>query len=85
MFTGQPYGATLTQCSAVPYICGAVAQFRLNGVGLDIAGCGGVRDYQDVLRLLLCGADIVEIATAALVDGVGIARDYLASIGVWME
>jgi len=85
LFPGQPYGATLTQCSAVPYICGAIAQFRLNGVSIDIAGCGGVRDYQDVLRLLLCGASIVEIVTAALVDGLDIASDYTASIYDWME
>lgn len=85
LFPGQPYGATLTQCSAVPYICGAIAQFRLNGISVDIAGCGGVRDYQDVLRLLLCGASIVEIVTAALVEGTGIASDYIASLKTWME
>jgi len=85
LFPGAPYQGTLTQCSAVPYICGAMAQFRLNKIGIDIAGCGGVRDYLDVIRLILCGASSIQIATAVLVEGVGIVQGYLNAIVSWME
>jgi len=85
LFPGAPYQGTLTQCSAIPYICGAVAQLRLKGINIDLAGCGGVRDYQDVIRIILSGANSVQIVTAALVEGVGIAEDYLRLLTAWME
>lgn len=85
LFPGAPYQGSLTQCSAVPFICGAMSQFRLNGIDVDIAGCGGVREYLDVIRILLSGASSVQIVTAALVEGVDIAGEYLDGISAWME
>jgi len=85
LFPGAPYQGPMTQCSVVPYICGAMAQFRMKGIDIDLAGCGGVRDYQDVIRILLSGASSVQIVTATLVEGVDIAGDYLGSITAWMK
>lgn len=85
LFPGAPWGGALTQCWGIPYICGALARFRLSGLDVDIAGCGSVRDYTDVLRLLMCGATSVQMATAPLVEGVGIAEDYLKELTAWME
>jgi dihydroorotate dehydrogenase/Pyruvate/2-oxoacid:ferredoxin oxidoreductase delta subunit len=85
LFPGAPYQGSLTQCSAVPFICGAISQFRLKGIEIDIAGCGGVRHYWDVIRILLSGASSVQVVTAVLVEGVDIAQDYLAGIEAWME
>ncbi len=85
LFPGAPYGGALTQCWGIPYICGALARFRLNGIDADIAGCGSVRDYTDVLRLIMCGATSVQMATTPLVEGVGIAEGYLNELTTWME
>ena len=85
LFPGAPYQGSMTQCSGVPVICGALTRFRMSGIDIDIAGCGSVRDYLDVIRIMLCGASSVQIVTAVLVEGVGIAEDYLSAINAWME
>ncbi len=84
LFPGAPYQGAMTQCMVVPYICGAMARARLAGIKVDLAGCGGVRDYEDVLRILMSGATSVQVATAVLVEGVVIATEYLESIEKWM-
>lgn len=85
VFPGMPWAGAMTQCNVVPYICGAMAKARMNGVGLDLAGCGGVRDYKDVIRILLSGATSVQVVTAVMVEGVGIVGDYLTQMNIWME
>ena len=85
LFPGAPYQGAMTQCMAVPYICGAMARARMRGVKVNLAGCGGVRYYKDVLRILMSGATSVQMATVVLVEGVGIAEEYLASLTEWME
>lgn len=70
---------------SLPFIMGRVAQFRLEGVSTDISGCGGVQSGLDVLRLMMAGATSAQACTATLVEGVGIARQWLEEITGWME
>ena len=69
----------------LPFIMGRVAQFRGEGIAIDISGCGGVQSGLDVLRLVMAGATSAQACTATLVEGVGIARQWLEDLSVWME
>ncbi len=69
----------------LPFILGRVAQFRMADVSLDISGCGGVQSGLDVVRLFMAGATSAQACTATLVEGVGIARQWLEEISGWME
>jgi len=83
--SGNPFKAAATQTWSVPYICGPIANFIVNGVDIDISGCGGIRDYRDILRLIVAGASSVQVCTATLVEGVEVGSEYLRDIEAWME
>lgn len=80
-FTNGAIGAT----GGVPFICGAVAHFRANDIKVDISGCGGVREPLDIIRILMAGANSVQVCTATLVEGVEVGARYLEEITSWME
>jgi len=58
----------------------------LNGrVPLDLAGSAGVHDADDVVKLLLVGADVVTMASALLQRGPEHVAVVLAGLRAWME
>ncbi|MDP2833137.1 MAG: dihydroorotate dehydrogenase-like protein [Pseudomonadota bacterium] len=53
--------------------------------GLDLAGNGGVYTWQDAVKMLLAGADVVNLASALLQHGPARLGEILAGIEAWME
>lgn len=84
-FPGLPFARANIPSWTLPYVCGCIAHFRLNGVLIEISGCGGVRNYLDVIRLLMAGSTSVQVCTAAVVEGVEIGRDLIEEMMSWME
>lgn len=52
--------------------------------GLDLAGAGGVHTAEDVVKLLLVGADVVTLASALLQHGPEHVSDVLRGIEFWL-
>lgn len=70
----------------------AEAQLRIQWIGIlagqvdaDLAATGGVHDPDDAIRLLLAGADIVQIATILLRKGPDAVRLMVAALRDWLE
>lgn len=84
-FPGLPFSGVFGASGVIPYICGAIAYFRVNGIKVDISGCGGVREALDIVRILMAGATSVQVCTATLVNGVEVGAHYLNEITSWME
>ena len=66
-------------------ISGNIANFRINGLKLDISGCGGIIEPEDVIRFIMAGANTVQIARTVMIEGWGIATEFLDFIQEWME
>lgn len=54
-------------------------------VGADLAITGGVHTYQDVLKSIMAGASIVEIASEFLANGIGRLKEIETEMVRWME
>ncbi len=54
-------------------------------VELSLAATGGVHNAQDVLKLLLCGADATYLCSALLTQGAGRLDEILAGVTDWLE
>jgi dihydropyrimidine dehydrogenase (NAD+) subunit PreA len=74
--TGKPlptvngYGsyAGITGPSVKPITLKSISQVA-KGVGIPILGVGGVSNYKDAIELMMAGASIVQIGTAAMYNG----------------
>lgn len=53
-------------------------------VNLDLAGAGGVHTAEDVVKLLLAGANVVTMASALLLNGPEYAAEVLTGLHGWM-
>jgi dihydroorotate dehydrogenase (fumarate) len=53
-------------------------------VNLSLAGTSGVHDWQGALKLLLAGADVAMVASAALAHGPRVVADIVAGVREWM-
>jgi dihydroorotate dehydrogenase (fumarate) len=54
-------------------------------VAASLAASGGVHDHEDVLKLLLAGADVTMIASALYQHGPDHLRQMLCSMRAWLE
>jgi dihydroorotate dehydrogenase (fumarate) len=54
-------------------------------VGLKLAASGGVYTWQDSVKMLLSGADVVHLTSALLQHGPGRLSEILAGVSAWME
>lgn len=54
-------------------------------LGLKLAASGGVYTWQDSVKMLLSGADVVHMTSALLQHGPGRLTETLAGISAWME
>ena len=53
-------------------------------VGVSLAGTSGVHDWQGALKLLLAGADVAMVASAALARGPHVVGEMIEGIREWM-
>lgn len=53
--------------------------------GLNLAGSGGVYTWQDALKMVLAGADVVNVTSALLQHGPGRLGEILAGMEAWMD
>lgn len=53
--------------------------------GIGLAGNGGVYDWEDALKMLLAGADVVNLTSALLRHGPGRIGEILEGMTAWME
>ncbi len=56
-----------------------------NRVECDIAASTGIHDGSAVIKQILAGANVVEIASAFYKNGKGIAKDMLNDLSIWMD
>jgi len=54
-------------------------------VPVSLAATSGVQTKDDVLKLLLAGADVVMLASALLREGPGLLRELTAGVSEWVE
>jgi dihydroorotate dehydrogenase (fumarate) len=54
-------------------------------VNVDLAITGGVHTAQDVLKAMMAGAQVVEIASALLQNGIGYLKTLESDLTAWME
>ena len=54
-------------------------------VKADLAITGGVHTAQDVLKAMMAGAQVVEIASALLKNGIGYLKTLESGLTAWME
>ena len=57
----------------------------LKSTDLPVFGVGGVFGWSDALQYLLCGCSLVEVGTAAYVEGIGIFEKVHQGIAAWMK
>ena len=55
-----------------------------DSMSISLAGTSGVHDWEDALKLLLAGADVVMVASAALARGPDVVAEMLDGIRSWM-
>jgi len=54
-------------------------------IGADLAGTSGIHRAEDVLKMLMAGAQVAMMTSALLVHGIERAADILKSMTAWME
>lgn len=56
-----------------------------NRVGCDLAASTGIHDGEAIIKQILAGAKVVEVASAFYKNGKGIIKDMLNDLSVWMD
>jgi dihydroorotate dehydrogenase/ferredoxin len=84
-----PYGAPaiggyLVGRPFLPISLGRAVQI-LKSVDLPVFGVGGVFDWSDALQYLLCGCALVEVGTAAYMEGLGVFKRIHQGMVLWMK
>ncbi len=54
-------------------------------VGADLAGTSGIHRTEDVLKMLMAGANVAMMTSALLIHGIGRAGEVLKGMTAWME
>ena len=69
----------------ITFICGNIANFRINGFKEGLSGCGGVILPEDVIRLIMSGASTVQICRTIMVEGWDVVSGWLDFINNFMD
>ena len=69
----------------IPFISNQVSLFRGRGIDIDICAVGGVVEWQDMVRYIMCGASSVGVCRTVMAEGWGVATEWLESLTQWME
>ena len=78
---GAGYGGT----QANPLVCYAVAEARSKGIDLPIYSGGGVFSYDQALRLIMSGSDMVQLGALACAGGIGACKNLISKVSKWMD
>jgi dihydropyrimidine dehydrogenase (NAD+) subunit PreA len=78
---GAGYGGT----QATPLVCYAVAEARKNGIRMPLYGGGGVFNYEQALRILMAGSNMVQLGALACAGGVGAGKKLIADMNRFMD
>lgn len=57
----------------------------LKSIDLPVFGVGGIFDWRDALQYLLCGCSLVEVGTAAYMEGIEVFKKINQGIVLWMR
>jgi dihydroorotate dehydrogenase subfamily 1 len=57
----------------------------LKSIDLPVFGVGGIFDWRDALQYLLCGCSLVEVGTAAYMEGINVFQKIHKGIVSWMR
>ncbi len=68
-----------------PYVCGQIANMRLNGITVDISACGGTSSFEDIVRFFMAGASSAQPCRELMVQGWDVAKKWLEELEAWME
>ena len=84
-----PYGAPviggyLVGRPFLPISLARVVQI-LKSVDLPVFGVGGIFDWSDALQYLLCGCALVEVGTAAYIEGLEVFKRIHQGMVLWMK
>ena len=78
---GAGYGGT----QANPLVCYTVADARKHGITLPTFAGGGVFSYDQALRLIMAGSDMVQLGALACAGGIGAVRNMMRQFNDWMD
>ncbi|NBK23042.1 MAG: 4Fe-4S dicluster domain-containing protein, partial [Spirochaetia bacterium] len=78
---GAGYGGT----QANPIVCYTVAEARTKGLEIPMFAGGGVYSFDQAIRLLMAGSDMVQLGALACSGGPGACRRLIQQVGVWMD
>jgi dihydroorotate dehydrogenase (fumarate) len=56
-----------------------------NRVGCDLAASTGIHDGAAIIKQILAGANVVEVASAFYKNGKGIIKNMLSEVSIWMD
>ncbi|MBI4285007.1 MAG: 4Fe-4S binding protein [Chloroflexi bacterium] len=71
--------------STIPLVNACIAQCRLAGVTLPITGSFGVWEWPHVIKLIMSGADAVQMCRKVMVRGFGVVPEWLETINKWLD
>ncbi len=78
---GAGYGGT----QANPITCYTVAEARSKGIDIPIFAGGGVYSYDQALRLIMAGSDMVQLGTIACSGGTDACKRLIMRFEKWMD
>ena len=78
---GSGYGGT----QANPIVCYAIADARGRGIDTPMYAGGGVFSYDQALRIIMAGSEMVQLGTAACSGGAKACRRIIRDFSSWMD
>ena len=78
---GAGYGGTQSN----PIVCYAVAEARNKGIDIPMFAGGGVFSYDQALRLIMAGSDMVQLGAVACAGGVTACKRIISQFEKWMD
>jgi dihydropyrimidine dehydrogenase (NAD+) subunit PreA len=78
---GSGYGGT----QATPIVCNIIAEARTKGIDLPMFAGGGVFSYDQALRLVMAGSDMVQLGALACSGGTDACRRLIHRFDKWMD
>ncbi len=68
----------------LPYVCGQIANMRLNNISIDISASGGTARFEDIVRFFMAGSSSVQPCRELMVQGWDAAAGWLEDLATWM-
>ena len=78
---GAGYGGT----QATPLVCYSIAEARTAGIKIPMYGGGGVFGYENALRILMAGSEMVQLGALACAGGTMACKKLIQNVSQWMD